>query len=192
MKGCSRFSSFIFWISPILDKCMPRWWVEPWILQQHQFFFKKSLVEGCEEYDLLGGGTWTTQKEQLADAGPTAPICNHTDMGLWQRTVSTRLYLSARFSQKEKLKVESKKLKGFWRFSIKKISENDQTSIFSFQLVFQLSISPQYVSLQNYFSHTSLVIYYFAASPIKLKLGEQIGGELFIANHLDQSLRRGN
>jgi hypothetical protein len=33
-----------------------------------------------------GGGTWTTQKEQLADAGPTAPICNHTDMGLWQRT----------------------------------------------------------------------------------------------------------
>ncbi len=24
----------------------------------------------------------TTQKEQLADTWPTAPICNHTDMGL--------------------------------------------------------------------------------------------------------------
>jgi hypothetical protein len=86
MKGCWRFSSFIFWILPILAKCMPGWWVELWILQRHHNFLKKSLVEGCEEYDLLGGGTWTTQKEQLADAGPTAPICNHTDMGLWQRT----------------------------------------------------------------------------------------------------------
>ncbi len=63
-------------------------WMISWALNPSatsQLFFK-SLVEGCEEYDLLGGGTWTTQREQLADAGPTAPICNHTDMGLWQRT----------------------------------------------------------------------------------------------------------
>ncbi len=38
--------------------------------------------------------------------------------------------------------------------------------------------------------HTSpsLVIYIFATPPIKLKLGQQIGGGLLIANHLDQSL----
>jgi hypothetical protein len=36
------------------------------------------------------------------------------------RSLSTRLYLSAKFPQKEKLKVENLKLKGFWRFSIRK------------------------------------------------------------------------
>jgi hypothetical protein len=46
----------------------------------------------------------------------------------------------------------------------------------------------QYVNLQKYFSHPSLVIYFFATPPIKLKLGQQIGGGLLIANHLDQSL----
>jgi hypothetical protein len=45
-----------------------------------------------------------------------------------------------------------------------------------------------YVNLQKYFSHPSLVIYFFATPPIKLKLGQQIGGGLLIANHLDQSL----
>ncbi len=46
------------------------------------------------------------------------------------------------------------------------------------------------------FPHSSLVIYFFATSPIKLKLGQQIGGwvggwvggGLLITNHLDQSL----
>jgi hypothetical protein len=36
--------------------------------------------------------------------------------------------------------------------------------------------SAQYVTLQKYFSHSSLVIYFFATSPIKLKWGLQIGG----------------
>jgi hypothetical protein len=40
----------------------------------------------------------------------------------------------------------------------------------------------------KYFSHPSLVIYFFATQPIKLKLGQHIGGGLLIANHLDQSL----
>jgi hypothetical protein len=31
-------------------------------------------------------------------------------------------------------------------------------------------------------------IYFFATPPIKLKLGQQIGGGLLIGNHLDQSL----
>jgi hypothetical protein len=41
--------------------------------------------------------------------------------------------------------------------------------------------------LQKYFSHPK-VMYYFATPPIKLKLGEQLGGGLLIANQLDQSL----
>jgi hypothetical protein len=44
------------------------------------------------------------------------------------------------------------------------------------------------VTLQIFFSHPSLVIYFFATPPIKLKLGQQICGELLIANHLDQLL----
>jgi hypothetical protein len=45
------------------------------------------------------------------------------------------------------------------------------------------------VTLQKYFSHPSLVIYFFFATPvIKLKPGQQIGGTLLIANHLDESL----
>jgi len=51
-----------------------------------------------------------------------------------------------------------------------------------------ISSSAQYVTLQKYFSHPRLVVYFFATPPIKLKLGQQIGGELLIANHLDQSL----
>jgi hypothetical protein len=43
----------------------------------------------------------------------------------------------------------------------------------------------QYVTLQKYFSHPSLVIYFFAG---RTELGQQIGGELLKANHLDQSL----
>jgi hypothetical protein len=34
----------------------------------------------------------------------------------------------------------------------------------------------------------SLVSYFFSTPPIKLKLGQQIGGRLLIANHLDQSV----
>jgi hypothetical protein len=51
-----------------------------------------------------------------------------------------------------------------------------------------ISSGAQYVTLQKYFSHPGLVIYFFATPPIKLKLGRQIGGGLLIANHLDQSL----
>jgi hypothetical protein len=43
------------------------------------------------------------------------------------------------------------------------------------------------VTLQKYFSHPSLVMYSFANPPIKLKLAQQIGGGLLIANHLDIS-----
>ncbi len=50
----------------------------------------------------------------------------------------------------------------------------------------------QYVTLRKYFSHPSLVAYSFATPPIKLKLGQQIGGGLLIANHLDESLRFAN
>jgi len=50
----------------------------------------------------------------------------------------------------------------------------------------------QYVSLRKYFSHPSLVMYSFATQPIKLKLRQQIGGGLVIANHLDQSLSSAN
>jgi hypothetical protein len=52
----------------------------------------------------------------------------------------------------------------------------------------RISSIAQYVTLQKYFSYPSLVIYCFATPPIKLKLGQQIGGELLIASNLDQSL----
>jgi hypothetical protein len=48
--------------------------------------------------------------------------------------------------------------------------------------------APQYITLPKYFSHPSLVIYFFGTPPIKPKLGQQIVGGLLIANHLDQSL----
>jgi hypothetical protein len=44
------------------------------------------------------------------------------------------------------------------------------------------------VTLQKYFSHPSIVIYWFATPPGKLKLEQPIGGGLLIANYLDQSL----
>jgi hypothetical protein len=50
----------------------------------------------------------------------------------------------------------------------------------------------QYVTLLKYVSHPSLVLYSFATPPIKLKLGQEIGGGLLIAKHLDQSLRWAN
>jgi hypothetical protein len=51
-----------------------------------------------------------------------------------------------------------------------------------------ISNAAQYVTLRKYFSHPSLVMYSFGTPPIKLKLGQQIGGGLLITNHLDQSL----
>jgi hypothetical protein len=39
-----------------------------------------------------------------------------------------------------------------------------------------------------FMSKYSLVDYCFATPPVKLTLGQQIGGGLLIANHLDQSL----
>jgi hypothetical protein len=50
----------------------------------------------------------------------------------------------------------------------------------------------QYVSLRKKLSHPSLLMYSFTTPLIKLKLVQQIGGELLIANHLDQSLRWAN
>jgi hypothetical protein len=47
-----------------------------------------------------------------------------------------------------------------------------------------LSASPGVLNM----SHPSLVIYWFATPPGKLKLGQPIGGGLLIANHVDQSL----
>ncbi len=44
-------------------------------------------------------------------------------------------------------------------------------------------------SLQKYFSHPSLAIYFFPIPPIKLKLGVQIGGRLLIANHYNLPIR---
>jgi hypothetical protein len=52
----------------------------------------------------------------------------------------------------------------------------------------RISSGAQYVTLRKYFSQPSLVMYAFATPPIKLKLGQQIDGEVLIANHLDQSL----
>ncbi len=47
----------------------------------------------------------------------------------------------------------------------------------------------KYMTLQNYFSHPSLVIYFFATPPIKTETGTAHSWELlYIANHLDQSL----
>jgi len=51
-----------------------------------------------------------------------------------------------------------------------------------------ISSGAQYTTLQKYFSRPSLVIYFFATPPIKLKLDQQINGGLLLANHLDQSL----
>jgi hypothetical protein len=53
-----------------------------------------------------------------------------------------------------------------------------------------ISTGAQYVTMWKCFSHPSLVMYSFAATPpIKLKRRQQIGGGggLLIANHLDQS-----
>jgi len=43
------------------------------------------------------------------------------------------------------------------------------------------------VTLQKYFSHPSLVVYFFPTPTIKLKLGLQMGGRLQIATHLDRA-----
>jgi hypothetical protein len=48
------------------------------------------------------------------------------------------------------------------------------------------------MTLKTYISHPSLVIYFFATPSIKLKLGQQIGEGLLIANHMGQSLWSAN
>jgi hypothetical protein len=48
--------------------------------------------------------------------------------------------------------------------------------------------SARYVTRRKYFSQPRSVMYSFATPAIKLKLVHQIGGELLIANHMDQSL----
>jgi hypothetical protein len=57
-----------------------------------------------------------------------------------------------------------------------------------------ISTSAQYVTLQKYLSHPSLVIWICTTPPIKLKLeqlGEQVSGRQLIAIYLDQSLQMG-
>jgi hypothetical protein len=54
-----------------------------------------------------------------------------------------------------------------------------------------ISSGAHYVTLQKYFSHPSLVIYFFATPPPHIRTAtetQEIGGRLLIANHLDQSL----
>jgi hypothetical protein len=51
-----------------------------------------------------------------------------------------------------------------------------------------ISSGAQYATLQKYFLHPSLAIYFFATLPIKLKMGQQTGAGLLIVNYLDQSL----
>ncbi len=46
----------------------------------------------------------------------------------------------------------------------------------------------QYLTLQKCFSHPSLIIYFFATPPIRLKQRTANRWELLIANQLDQSL----
>jgi len=41
--------------------------------------------------------------------------------------------------------------------------------------------------VKKYFSHPSLVIYFFPTPTLKLKLGLRRGGKLLIATHLNQS-----
>jgi hypothetical protein len=48
--------------------------------------------------------------------------------------------------------------------------------------IVSMSSSAQYVALQKYFSHPSLVICFSATPPLKLKLGQQISGGLLIPN----------
>jgi hypothetical protein len=58
----------------------------------------------------------------------------------------------------------------------------------SYSQLWYISIGAQYVSLDKYFSHPSLVIFYkffFVTPPMKRKL---VGGVLLVTNHLDQSL----
>jgi len=49
-----------------------------------------------------------------------------------------------------------------------------------------ISSGAQYVTQDRYCPHPSLVIYFFATPPLKLK--QQIGAGQLIANHLDQTL----
>jgi hypothetical protein len=51
----------------------------------------------------------------------------------------------------------------------------------SFSMTQSIFNGAQYVTLQKYFSHPSLVIYFFPNSPIRLKLGLQTRGRLLIA-----------
>jgi hypothetical protein len=65
------------------------------------------------------------------------------------------LFIS-KISPKRKVKTRKLKIEGI--LEVLKNNENDQMSIFCFQLVFQFSINPQYMTMQKYFSHPSLVI----------------------------------
>jgi hypothetical protein len=108
----------------------------------------------------LGGGTWTTQKEQLADARPIALICNHTDMGLWQRTDDLILVMwgasevtqyqalfTSKISQKKKIKSWKLKIEGILEvFNHKKIVKMTRRPYFVVHILFSVSFSAQYKS----------------------------------------------
>jgi hypothetical protein len=66
---------------------------------------------------------------------------------------------------------------------------NQQTLQCQEQLVvFAIGVLSMWPCKSVCFLHPNLVVHLFATPPIKLKLGQQIGGGLLIANHLDQSL----
>jgi hypothetical protein len=93
----------------------------------------------------LGGGTWTSQKEQLADAGPTAPICNHTDMGLWQRTDDLILVMwgASEVTQYQALfnsKISPKRKVKSWKLKIEGILE-----VFNQKKIVKMTRCPYFV-----------------------------------------------
>ncbi len=54
-----------------------------------------------------------------------------------------------------------------------------------------ISSDAQYVTLGKYFSHPSLVLYSLATPPLKVKLGEQIGGGLINSKPLGPIIMMG-
>jgi hypothetical protein len=81
---------------------------------------------------------------------------------------------------KEKTRAENIKKKSniLFCFPKKKEKEEVEKMVVYFLGFKSISSGPQYLTL----------MYSFATPPLKLKLGQQIGGGLLIANHLDQSL----
>jgi hypothetical protein len=72
-------------------------------------------------------------------------------------------------------------------YPFKKLSTQIRLKMCNVYLYESISSCAQYATLCKKLSHPSSM-YSFTTPPIKLKLVQQIGGELLIANHLDKSL----